>query len=66
MSYQNWGSKLTGDMKMKSKLKIVMQFLIGVSFFAISACGGSGGGSDDPETSTDCVLGTSTIGECKI
>ena len=33
----------------------------------LGACG-SGGGSDDPdpETSTDCVLGTSTIGNCKI
>lgn len=28
-------------------------------------CGG-GGGSDNPETSTKCVLGTSTIGDCTI
>jgi hypothetical protein len=33
---------------------------------ALAACGGSSGGSDDPETSTDCVLGTSTIGDCTI
>ena len=60
---------------MKSKLKMVMRFLIGVCFIAISACGGSGsGGSDDPDPVTttnpvakaDCVLGTSTIGDCKI
>lgn len=48
-------------------MKIVMRFLIGVSFLVISACGGSsGGGSDDPETSSNCVLGTSTIGDCTI
>jgi hypothetical protein len=52
-------------------MKMAMRFLIGVSFIAISACGGSGGGSDDPViddpvTLTNCVLGTSTIGECKI
>ena len=37
-----------------------------VLFLFLAGCGGSGGGSDDPETSTDCVLGTSTIGDCKI
>jgi hypothetical protein len=59
-------------MKMKSKLKMVMQFLIGVSFVALSACGGSSGGSDDPVTTAnpvakaDCVLGTATLGDCNI
>ena len=55
------------------KMKMVMRFLIGVSFIVISACGGSGGGGsddpvilDDPVTLADCVLGTSTLGECKI
>jgi hypothetical protein len=31
------------------KMKIVMQFLIGVSFVAIAACGGSGGSGGDDE-----------------
>lgn len=56
------GKNIAGEMNMK----ILMQFLMGISFIVISACGGSGGGSDDPELLTDCVLGTSTIGECKI
>ena len=38
-----------------------------VLFLFLAGCGGSGGGgSDDPETSTKCVLGTSTIGDCTI
>ncbi len=61
---KNGSRKLNGDMKMKSKLKMMMRFLIGVSFIALSACGGSNG--SDPEPSTDCVIGTSTIGDCTI
>lgn len=31
------------------------------------ACGGGGSGSDDEaEANTNCVLGSSTIGDCKI
>jgi len=34
---------------------------------ALSACGGGGGGSSPPaETSSNCVIGSSTIGDCKI
>jgi len=36
--------------------------LIGIVAW-LTACGGSG---SDSETSTDCVLGTSTIGDCEI
>ena len=31
----------------------------------LAACGGGGGGSS-PQSNTDCVLGSSSIGECKI
>ena len=31
----------------------------------LSACGGSGG-SDDPEPKADCVLDTSSIGDCSL
>jgi hypothetical protein len=37
-----------------------------VLFLYLVGCGGSGGGSDDPEISSKCVLGTSTIGDCTI
>jgi hypothetical protein len=33
----------------------------------VAGCGGGGGGSDPvPLANTDCVIGTSTIGDCKI
>lgn len=32
----------------------------------LSACGGSGGSGDDPEPKADCVLGTSSIGDCSL
>jgi hypothetical protein len=32
----------------------------------LSACGGGGGSDNEAETSTNCVLGSSKIGECKI
>jgi len=31
----------------------------------VASCGG-GGSSPPPETNTDCVIGTSTIGDCTI
>ena len=40
-------------------------FAVMVLSLYLVGCGG-GGGSDDPETSTNCVLGTSKIGDCKI
>ena len=55
--------------------KYISPLILIVITTLVSACGGSGGssgGSDDPETpdnpvaKTDCVLGTSTIGDCKI
>ena len=41
-------------------------YLFGIVFvlaLLISACGGGG---SDPTTNTNCVLGSSNIGECKI
>ena len=56
--------------------KAIRTFLL-VSFYTlgavgIAACGGGGGGSGSSATATstedsgDCVLGASTIGDCKI
>jgi len=58
------GDTKRGGVAMKNQpFKIILIFLFAT---ALAACGGSGGGSDDPETSTKCVLGTSTIGDCTI
>jgi hypothetical protein len=44
--------------------KIIL--LISLSVW-LAACGGGGGGDDDEtEAIANCVLGSSTIGECKI
>jgi PBP1b-binding outer membrane lipoprotein LpoB len=38
-----------------------------VLVFFLTGCGGGGGGGSDPDPElTNCVLGTSTIGNCKI
>jgi hypothetical protein len=43
-------SKMGVRNQLEKKMKIVMRFFIGVSFVAISACGGSGGGSNSDPT----------------
>ena len=32
----------------------------------VAGCGGGGGSDPVPLANTDCVIGTSTIGDCKI
>ena len=39
---------------------------VAVMVLSLYLVGCGGGGADDPETSTNCVLGTSKIGDCKI
>ena len=55
--------------------KYISPLILIVITTLVSACGGSGGSSSDsndpvttanPVAKTDCVLGTSTIGDCKI
>ena len=51
--------------------KYISPLILIVIATLVSACGGSGGGSEDPKieppiTLNDCVLGTSTIGDCRI
>ena len=46
-----------------SKLTII----VFVFLFTLNGCGGSSGGSDsEEEIDTNCVIGTSKIGDCKI
>lgn len=46
---------------------ILKAFLITGIVFSLSACSSGGGDDeDDNQTSTNCVLGTSQIGGCKI
>jgi len=52
----------------KPHIKAILKaFLITGIIFTLNACS-SGGGDDEDETqtSTNCVLGTSQIGDCKI
>lgn len=49
-------------MKTPGKITVVLAL-----FLLLAACGGGGGGSDpDPEPLTECRLGASTIGDCKL
>jgi hypothetical protein len=43
--------------------------MFGIGLLLLTACGGGGGDSGSspvPENNTNCILGSSTIGECKI
>ena len=37
-----------------------------ILLFALTACGGGGGSDDAAEANTNCVVGSSKIGDCKI
>ena len=56
--------KRGGEMDRKFKLMIKGIALLGIAVLLLS-CGGGGGGGDSNPTA-DCVLGTSTLGDCKI
>ena len=43
-----------------------IKILLLVSFLFIAACGGGGGSDADDQAETDCIIGTSTIGNCNI
>jgi hypothetical protein len=46
---------------------LILLSVITLLGLGLVACGSSGGGSNDKsEANTNCVLGTSTIGDCKI
>ena len=43
-----------------------IKILLLVSFLSLAACGGGGGSDSDDPVETDCIIGTSTIGNCEI
>ena len=47
--------------------KLYMFVITLALLFILTGCGGSsGGGSDNPDTLSKCVLGTSTIDDCTL
>jgi hypothetical protein len=48
------------------RYKIIKLISVVFVLAVLIACGGGGGSAPPPGTNTDCVIGTSTIGDCTI